>query len=57
MDTSLFGKPERFFNTAGPVGYDIHYCLPAFERFDLNQILTLIQQWRYFILHTPRQTG
>jgi hypothetical protein len=35
----------------------MHYCLPALERFDLNEILTLIQQQRYFVLHAPRQTG
>ncbi|NJO08068.1 MAG: ATP-binding protein, partial [Chloroflexaceae bacterium] len=57
MDTSLFGTPERFFNTAGPVNSDKHYCLPALERFDLNEVVSLIQKERYFILHAPRSNG
>jgi hypothetical protein len=48
---------ERFFNTAGPVKCDIHYCLPPLKRWDLDEILSLIQQQKYFVLHAPRQTG
>jgi len=47
----------RFFNTAGPVKSNIHYCLPPLDRFDTDEILTLIDQEKYFILHAPRQTG
>lgn len=47
----------RFFNTAGPVDCEDHYCLPPLERFDLNEILSLVQQKKYFVLHAPRQTG
>ena len=47
----------RFFNTAGPVRCDIHYCLPPLERFDLPELLALIDQQKYFVLHAPRQTG
>lgn len=47
----------RFFNTAGPVRCDIHYCLPPLERFDLNEVLRMIGQQKYFVLHAPRQTG
>lgn len=47
----------RFFNTAGPVKRDIHYCLPPLERFNLAETLTLIDQQKYFVLHAPRQTG
>jgi len=47
----------RFFNTAGPVRPDDHYCLPPLERFDLDELLLLIQQKKYFVLHAPRQTG
>ena len=47
----------RYFNTAGPVRCDEHYCLPPLERFDLEEILSLIDQKKYFILHAPRQTG
>ena len=47
----------RFFNTAGPVDCRKHYCLPPLERLDLDEILLLIQQEKYFVLHAPRQTG
>ena len=47
----------RFFNTAGPVNCQDHYCLPPLTRFDLSDILTLISQKKYFILHAPRQSG
>ena len=47
----------RFFNTAGPVRYEEHYCLPPLTRFDLDEVLSLIAQRKYFVLHAPRQTG
>ncbi|HET6387131.1 MAG TPA: hypothetical protein VFJ58_27400 [Armatimonadota bacterium] len=47
----------RFFNTSGPVNREDHYCLPPLERWDLEEILSLIDQKRYFVLHAPRQTG
>jgi hypothetical protein len=47
----------RFFNTAGPVNCEKHYCLPPLARFDLDGILSLIDQEKYFVLHAPRQTG
>ena len=47
----------RFFNTAGPVRYEKHYCLPPLARFNLDEILSLIDQEKYFVLHAPRQTG
>jgi hypothetical protein len=47
----------RFFNTAGPVNCSKHYCLPPLSRFNLPQILGLIEQEKYFVLHAPRQTG
>jgi len=47
----------RFFNTAGPVNCQDHYCLPPLTRFDLSEIENLIRQKKYFILHAPRQTG
>ena len=47
----------RFFNTAGPVKADLHYCLPPLGRVDLDDILRLIAQQKYFILHAPRQVG
>ena len=48
---------ERFFNTSGPVVPADHYCIPPLERFDLDEVLRLIRQKRYFVLHAPRQTG
>ena len=47
----------RFFNTAGPVRADLHYLIPPLERWDLDEILMLIRQQKYFILHAPRQSG
>ncbi len=47
----------RFFNTAGPVRGEDHYCLPPLTRFNLDQVLLLIEQKKYFVLHAPRQTG
>ena len=48
---------ERFFNTAGPNKPDINYSIDPLSRFDLDEILLLIRQQRYFVLHAPRQTG
>ena len=47
----------RFFNTAGPINPEDHYCLDPSERINLEEILFLIEQKKYFILHAPRQTG
>ena len=48
---------ERFFNTAGPSEPEDHYCLSPLDRINLPEIINLIEQRRYFILHAPRQTG
>ena len=47
----------RFFNTAGPCNVEDHYTIPPLERFNLDDILMLIEQKKYFVLHAPRQTG
>ena len=47
----------RFFNTAGPMKPDIHYCIPPLERLDAAHVRSLIRQQKYFVLHAPRQTG
>ena len=47
----------RSFNTAGPVKPDKHYCIPRLERIDLDEVLGLARDERYFVLHAPRQTG
>ncbi len=48
---------ERFFNTAGPNNPRDSYTLDPLSRFDIDELLTLIRQKRYFVLHAPRQTG
>ena len=47
----------RSFNTAGPVKPDKHYCIPPLERIDLEEVLRLVRDEQYFVLHAPRQTG
>ena len=47
----------RSFNTAGPVKPDKHYCIPPLERIDLDEVLRLVRDEQYFVLHAPRQTG
>jgi len=47
----------RFFNTEGPVNCQDHYCLPPLSRLDMEDVLALIAQKKYFLLHAPRQTG
>ena len=48
---------ERFFNTAGPMMPEYHYCIDPLTRLDWAEIQTLIRNMRYFVLHAPRQTG
>ena len=48
---------ERFFNTSGPVVPEDHYCIPPLQRLELDEVLRLVRQRRYFVLHAPRQTG
>ena len=47
----------RHFNTAGPMRPELHYGVPPLSRLDLDELLTLIGQNKYFVLHAPRQTG
>ena len=47
----------RFFNTAGPIDAEMHYHLPPLSRLDVEDLLLLIRQRKYFVLHAPRQTG
>ena len=53
---SVMARP-RFFNTAGPMRPDRHYCIPPLERIDLAEVCRLVREERYFVLHAPRQTG
>ena len=50
-------QPMRFFNTEGPVRPNDHYCIPPLDRIDLDAVLRLIRDKKYFVLHAPRQTG
>ena len=47
----------RFFNTTGPIKPDRHYHVPPLSRVDPDEVLRLIDEERYFVLHAPRQTG
>ncbi len=47
----------KFFNTAGPVNPAKHYALDPFARLADDDLLSLIAQEKYFVLHAPRQTG
>ena len=47
----------RKFNKEGPVEAERHYCIPPLSRVKLAEILELIADRRYFVLHAPRQTG
>jgi hypothetical protein len=51
------GNPMRFFTTEGPVNCQDHYCLAPLSRLDMEDVLALIGQKKYFLLHAPRQTG
>jgi hypothetical protein len=45
----------RRFNTAGPCIASLHYMLPPLAR--LPGIEDLVEQFGYFVLHAPRQSG
>jgi len=45
----------KWFNTAGPCQSDIHYMLSPTAR--LPEVMQLISQRGYFIIHAPRQIG
>ena len=47
----------RKFNTEGPMVPERHYWIPPFSRVDLDEMLELIADLKYFVLHAPRQTG
>ena len=48
---------KRYFNTAGPIVPEDHYHISPLTRLDLDDVLSLIGQKKYFVLHAPRQTG
>ena len=47
----------RKFTTAGPIRPARDYHIPPLQRINLPEVLALIRDERYFVLHAPRQTG
>ena len=47
----------RFFNVAGAVRPEDHYAIDPLQRLQLDNLLQLIRDKQYFVLHAPRQTG
>ena len=47
----------RFFNTTGPAKLACHYHIPSLDRMNLAEFRRLVDEERYFVLHTLRQTG
>ena len=47
----------RTFNPEGPVVAANHYHIPPLGRIDLDAVLGMIRDKKYFVLHAPRQTG
>lgn len=50
-------KMAKFFNTAGPIDRERHYSIDPLKRINLDEIQSLIDDQKYFVLHAPRQTG
>jgi len=48
---------EKRFCIAGPVNQPIYYKIDPLTRWDLGEVLNLINGRQYFLLHAPRQTG
>ena len=49
--------PMKHFNNAGPNVANDHYTIDPLVRIDVENMESLIEQKRYFVLHAPRQTG
>ncbi len=46
---------KKFFNIAGPCNDTKHYMIPVIEKY--KELLFLIKQEQYFVIHAARQTG
>lgn len=46
---------KKYFNTTGPCNNKAHYMVPVLER--NSEIMPLIEQGHYFVIHAARQTG
>ncbi len=47
----------RYFNKEGPIVRSRHYCIDPLSRLDVVELLGMVADQRYFVLHAPRQTG
>ena len=47
----------KHFNNAGPCIEGDHFMIDPLVRIDVEDMESLIQAKRYFVLHAPRQTG
>ena len=47
----------RKFCVAGPVVAADHYHIPPLDRVNLDELLGLVRDKTYFVVHAPRQTG
>ncbi|MFM2329271.1 MAG: hypothetical protein RLZZ494_1374, partial [Pseudomonadota bacterium] len=45
------------FNNAGPSVATMHFMIDPLVRIDVENIESLVEDHRYFVLHAPRQTG
>ena len=43
----------RFFNTEGPIRRDRHYHIPPLDRVNLDDLLGLVRDERYFVHGRP----
>ena len=50
-------EPEAGLGQSGSMGCPFRYCIPPLERVNLAEVLELVRDKRYFVLHAPRQTG
>ena len=46
---------KKYFNIAGPCNDEDHYMIPVIPR--SRDILNLVEQKQYFVIHAARQTG
>lgn len=55
MNRIVHSSGAKRFCIAGPLIPSKHYYLP--ERLNKNRLIELIENWNYFVLHAPRQSG
>jgi len=50
-------KVRKGFSVSGPVNQPEYYMVDPLTRWDLPEVLDLVNRKQYFLLHAPRQTG